>query len=101
MARRRLSSPYPARRLSIGSKFSLSDPPEGIAIEAVSRHPDSVTIRLHADGGKVKLGIKGNLIVDAFLERQPAPKDVKPPMKQQRTRLGTLPAIPFEVIARG
>ena len=54
---------------------------------------------LHADVEKVKPGLKGNLIVDAFTERTMDPSgDGKQPANKRRVPLGTLPAIPFEIV---
>jgi hypothetical protein len=49
---------------------------------------------LHADA-KVKPGLKGNLILDAFVDRIVTPQNGKP--TKRRNLLGTLPAVPFEV----
>ena len=89
----------PLGRYSGAVHFVLNEPPEGIAIKNVSSNSEGVFITLLADGGKVKPGLKGNLIVDAFMER-----DVNSGAgKKAQTRkqaLGTLPAIPFEVVAQ-
>jgi hypothetical protein len=50
---------------------------------------------LKCDAAKVKAGLKGNLIVNAF-----AIKSEKTPQRRTRpTPLGMLPAIPFEIVA--
>jgi hypothetical protein len=43
-----------------------------------------------------KAGLKGNLIVDAFMERAATPGAKQPAAR--RVPLGTLPAIPFEIV---
>jgi hypothetical protein len=75
-------------------KLALNEPPEGIAIQKVSPGREGLSITLSADPAKAKPGLRGNLIVDAYTERA-ANKTAK-----RRTALGTLPAIPFEVVSR-
>ena len=87
----------PAARLNGQVRLALNEPPEGIAIQRVTPGPDGMSILLRADGGKVKPGLKGNLIVDAFLEITPkAGAGNRPATRRQP--LGTLPAIPFEIV---
>ncbi len=47
-------------------RFELDEPPEGIAVQKVTPAGDGIEIVLQADAAKVKPGLKGNLIVDAF-----------------------------------
>lgn len=78
-------------------KLELSEPPEGLAIERVSREEGGVQLLLKADAKKIKPGMKGNLIVEGYLERS-----FSRPGGQgniARIPLGTLPAIPFEVVS--
>ena len=79
-------------------QLALNQPPDGVSIQKVSPGAESVAMTLHADTGQVKAGEKGNLIVDAFLLR-----DVTSGGRtvRQRQPLGTLPAIPFELVAAG
>jgi hypothetical protein len=79
-------------------QFALSEPPEGIAIQNVSRAGNRAAITLRADAGKVKPGLQGNLIIDAVMERTVEPKNGQPRANKQRVPLGTLPAIPFEIM---
>lgn len=80
-------------------QLTLSDPPEGISIQNSSPSQGGVTLILHADVGKVKPGLTGNLIVDAFTEKTMDPSgDGKQPVNKRRIPLGTLPAIPFEIV---
>ncbi|MBN2024665.1 MAG: PPC domain-containing protein [Pirellulales bacterium] len=75
--------------------LTLVEPPEGIAIKSVSPVKDGLSVLLAADAKKVSPGLAGNLIIEAVLERAaPAPSG-KP--RAQRTPLGVLPAIAFEV----
>jgi hypothetical protein len=77
-------------------QLALSDPPDGIGIADVSQTGGFLTIRFSADS-KVKPGLAGNLIVEASALKPTAASNpqAKPPRPMA---LGTLPAIPFEVV---
>jgi hypothetical protein len=79
-------------------QLTLVDPPDGISIKNVSQSQEGVVLILQTDSEKVKPGLKGNLIVDAFTERTVNPGDAKQPANKRRVPLGTLPAIPFEIV---
>jgi hypothetical protein len=81
-------------RLMDGMVLLLNDPPEGITIQEVQAAPNGMAVLLHADS-KVKPGLRGNLILDAFVDRIVTPQNGKP--TKRRNLLGTLPAVPFEV----
>ena len=68
-------------------QFELSEPPEGIELRQ-----DGTDIVLHCDAAKAKPGLKGNLIVNISAER------AAPQANRQRVSLGTLPAVPFEIV---
>lgn len=78
-----------------GVELALSDPPEGIALGGFSFENDSVALQIQVESGKVKPGLKGNLIIDASLEKGAA--EGKGEAKRFRIPLGVLPAVPFEV----
>ena len=81
--------------------LELDDPPDGIRIRKVSAVSDGVEILLSSDAAKAKAGLKGNLIVNAFfLPRPQAGAKAKPQAGGQRTLIGPLPAIPFEVVGK-
>jgi hypothetical protein len=90
----RFSLPRGPMRERIG--LALHDPPAGIAIQKTSATDDGVTLLLSV-GEKVKPGQKGNLIIDVSAERPTNPAGGKA-AKKQRVPLGTLPAIPFEIV---
>lgn len=90
----------PLRWVAEMIRLELSEPPEGIAIDSVAADRGGLAIRLRADPQKAKPGLKGNLIVNAYLERPAAAGGAKPAPNRRRTPVGTLPAIPFEVAAR-
>ena len=81
-------------RFSGAVKLALNDPPEGLTIQKVSPAPNGLSVTLAASAGTMKPGMKGNLIVDAFVERptQPGARQAT-----RRQPLGAIPAIPFEV----
>ena len=81
-------------------QFELSAPPEGIGIKEVSQAQDGMEIVLECDAMKVKPGLKGNLIVNIIGVRVPPAGNARGPAARQRIPLGTLPAIPFEIIQR-
>jgi len=76
----------------------LDDPPEGLTIRSQSPGSEGTEIVLQSDGAKVKPGLKGNLIVNAFAVRTPSASKDKPPPASRPTPLGMLPAIPFEIV---
>jgi hypothetical protein len=79
-------------------RFELSDPPDGILIKDHTFESESVVVLLSADVKKAKPGLKGNLIFEAFREYIPKNADGKP-LPPQRYAIGTLPALPFEILA--
>ncbi|HOW17508.1 MAG TPA: peptidase [Phycisphaerae bacterium] len=81
-------------------ELELSEPPEGITLQSVSPLREGAELLLKSDAGKVKPGLKGNLIVDAFAQRAPSPGQDKPKTGRRRIPMGPLPAIPFEIVAR-
>jgi hypothetical protein len=79
-------------------QFELSNPPDGIAITNTAATPDGMAITLATDAAKLKPGLKGNLIINAFVMRDP-PADKKPKNPGKlRMDLGTLPAVPLEIL---
>jgi hypothetical protein len=81
-------------RLMDGMVLLLNDPPDGISIQEVQPAPNGMSLVLRA-GPKAAPGLKGNLILDAFVDRIVTPQNGKP--TKRRNLLGTLPAVPFEV----
>jgi hypothetical protein len=78
-------------------RLSMSDGPEGISIQNVAAANDGFTITLVVDPAKAKPGLKGNLIIDLSVERE-QPAAAGRPAARRRAQVGTLPAIPFEVV---
>ena len=80
-------------------RLELNDPPEGITLGNVSPVSEGAEIELCCDTAKAKPGLKGNLIVN-IMPRQAmmAAQKKKKQANQMRPAVGTLPAIPFEVV---
>lgn len=94
-ARVRLDAP--ARGFADRMQLELSEPPEGISLQTVAPSRTGTELVFRSDAAKVKPGLQGNLIVEVFADRPgPAGKGKANP---RRAPLGTLPAIPFEVVA--
>lgn len=72
----------------------LSEPPEGITLEKAVVTADGAILQIQADAEKVKPGLRANLIVEAYPEAAKKPGGGK----AARSPLGTLPAVPFEVL---
>ena len=81
-------------------QYELSEPPEGIELRNASPDRDGTEIVLQCDAAKAKPGLKGNLIVNISAERVAQAANGRPQANRQRVSLGTLPAVPFEIIAR-
>ena len=81
-------------------QYELSEPPEGIELRTASPVQDGTEIVLQCDAAKAKPGLKGNLIVNVSAERVAQPATASPQANRQRVSLGTLPAVPFEIVAR-
>jgi hypothetical protein len=77
-------------------QIDLGEAPEGITVKSASANNDVVELELACDAAKVKAGLAGNLILNAYgVRAAPTPKGRQP----QRFPLGSVPAIPYEVIA--
>lgn len=92
-------------RVGIGIKINLqqiqlelSEVPAGITLDEVATMPDGWTLTLKTDAEAIKPGYSDNLIVEAFTVKENAEGAGSKPKQQQRNYLGSLPAIPFDVI---
>jgi hypothetical protein len=95
----RVEATLPAKSQIEKVSFELNDPPPGISIQRISQNAGRTEIFLRCDGAKAKLGLQGNLIVDISGERTPPAANGRPAGARQRVPLGTLPAVPFEVVS--
>jgi hypothetical protein len=96
-ARVRVSAPSSA--FANRFQLELSEPPEGITLGKLSPVGEGAEFELSSDAAKAKPGLKGNLIVN-ILQGQAlaAATKNKKQGNQRRASVGTLPAIPFEVV---
>lgn len=78
-------------------QLELSEPPEGITAQPAAGRADSTALVLVCDA-KVKPGLQGNLILEAFGDRR-NPKATQAAARARRVTLGVVPAIPFEIVA--
>jgi hypothetical protein len=88
----------PAVPASAKVELTLDAPPDGISIKAVNPLAATTEIVLQADPAKVKAGMKGNLIVEVSAER--AGGATPNAAAKRRVPLGTLPAIPYEIVRK-
>jgi hypothetical protein len=95
--RLRVQAQLPPNNLVTTLHFELSEPPEGIELRSSSPLEDGAEIVLQCDAAKIKAGLKGNLIINVLGERQVTPPNGGAP-NRQRLSLGTLPALPFEIV---
>jgi hypothetical protein len=87
-------------RLFVGQvQLELSEPPDGITVQSVTPNRAGAEVVLQSDAAKVKPGLEGNLIANAFIEREPPAGPAKTPANRRRIPLGTLPAMPFEIVS--
>jgi len=80
-------------------QLELNDPPEGLAIEKVSPSSDGADIVLSADAAKLKPGLRGNLVFNAYASRAGDARKGKQ-NNSRRALLGALPAVPFEIVGK-
>jgi len=88
-----------APRMAESLQFELSEPPDGITIQKISPNRDGAEIILASDATKSKSGLTGNLIVNAFAGKSGGDGKGKGPANPRRAPLGSLPALPFEIVA--
>ena len=76
-------------------RFTLDEPPKGLAIKRTTPHPEGLAIEITADAKKVQHGLKGNLILNVARERPITRQDGT--TTTYRSDLGPMAAIPFEI----
>jgi hypothetical protein len=96
----RIQVAMPVSRSFDKIQVELSEPPDGIAVEKVLPTEKGLEIVVRGDAAKVKPGLQGNLIASVSGERLPPENGKTPAPNRRRTPLGTLPAIPFEIVGR-
>jgi hypothetical protein len=76
--------------------FELMEPSAGIVVAKTSRARDVAEIVIECDAAKARPGTAGNLILQGFSER-PNAGPAKAGQRTQRSSVGILPAVPFEI----
>jgi hypothetical protein len=97
-ARFQVQVPIPRNSLIERVQYELSDPPVGIKLKDASTAQGATEIVLECDAAKAKPGLKGNLIISLTAERTAPAANGRPQAARQRVPLGTLPAVPFEIV---
>lgn len=77
-------------------ELALDNPPDGLSAKAFTPVPEGFTFQLCAADDAPGRGWSGNVIVEAFGERQRQTKDGA--TRTQRISLGVLPAVPVEIV---
>ncbi len=85
----------PGKFIADSMSFELSDAPAGLTVKSVTGVEGALIVELQADPAKLKVGTKGNLILDMFTERTNA---LAKRANARKTLVGCLPAISFEVV---
>jgi len=90
----------PTKTSSGSVQFELNEPPEGITLQNAAPVGYGTEMVLQSDAAKVKPGLKGNLIVNIFFtgKNQASSAKGKQQGNPRRAPMGTLPAIPFEIV---
>jgi hypothetical protein len=79
--------------------LELSGAPDGVSLLSVSPTEGGIEIVFNCEKAKLKPGTTGNLIVNILPKNPPAVQSAPQPRNQRRNPVGTLPAIPFEILA--
>jgi hypothetical protein len=80
--------------------LELSGAPDGISLQSVSPTEGGIEIVLSCEEAKSKPGATGNLILNVLPKNPPVPQSAPQPRNQRRNPVGTLPAIPFEILPK-
>ena len=89
----------PRRLMPDSLQLELSDPPNGVMLKDVITEEDGLVLVLKSDGQDAQVGFADNLIVEVSGEITNRQRSGKGTKKKQRVYLGTLPAIPIEIVA--
>jgi hypothetical protein len=87
----------PGRAIADRFQLELSEPPEGLTLQAVEPSRDGAELVLRCDATQAKAGREGNLIVSLFAGGGDGTG--RPRANPRRVALATLPAIPFVIVA--
>jgi hypothetical protein len=78
--------------------LQLDNAPPGVSIKSVAPSEGGIELLLDCDKAGAKPGSGGNLIVNMVPRAPPAAPSQAPARPQRRNPVGTLPAIPFEIV---
>lgn len=95
----RVKFEIPAGRFADKIQLELNDAPDWLSIKNVALNREIAELTLQSDAEKIKPGQKGNLVINVFAARPTDAKN-KGPAGKSRGPLTTLPAVPFEIVAR-
>jgi hypothetical protein len=92
--------PAPPGILAILDQIVLTarESPEGVSVVETSPLSGGVAVRMRCETGEAEPGLKGNLIIEAAIERT-VEGGAGGAAKTRRSPIGLLPAIPFEIVA--
>ncbi len=91
----------PARLPADGIHLTLNAPPQGVVLHYVAPLQRGLAILLRSDAEQVKVGTKGNLLIDVAVDRTVPNKEPGKPAQKRRIQWGTLPAISYEIVGAG
>ncbi len=89
----------PKRPLLEEMRLVLKEPPAGLTLHDVSVVPKGLAFSLKADKDAAPTAFAKNLIIEAFREYRPKPKNGKP-SSLRRYSLGVFPALPVKIVAQ-
>ena len=89
----------PKRPLLEEMRLVLKEPPAGLTLHDVSVVPQGLAFSLEADEDAAPTAFAKNLIIEAFREYRPKPKNGKP-SSLRRYSLGVFPALPVKIVAQ-
>ena len=81
------------------AKLELDDPPAGLHLRDMKMGAGTLTFTLAVDADATE-SFSGNVIVSIIREFTPKAREGRPTPKKRRRRIGYLPAIPVEIIAK-
>ncbi len=79
-------------------RLQMQNAPDGLSLENVKVIPEGLSFTLKADKEPLTAGFADNLIIEAFREYTPAPKEGQPAPKQRRDSMGVIGAIPIQIV---
>lgn len=91
---------FPTSSVLENFRFELTDPPEGISLDKAEPSEEGYELELRCDAARARPGLIGNLVIHILADRIPPAVTGKPQPGSRRVSLGTLPAVPFEIIRR-